>query len=211
MKKTFAVVMLGSILAGCAIPRGAVDSPESGWWYKAFSKYNQGYSYSESDREELIRILNENANDPSLDRGLRTREVMTIFNRIIRPGFSSADCRKVMGQAKWLDVMDVRSQGGMGGQIPVGWPVPSGSLVFIMRVFPDGKGWSDSVIVFTLSGLKPQELSSEERGKKPLDFLKGNLADSRVRLEEFALCCPEESIRKIIRFTPRGVGLDIGP
>jgi len=199
--------LLPALLTSCSIPHGAVDSVDAGLWYKPYRSYMRGLeSYSETDRKEEMRIFNEKANDPSVDRATRADVVFLLFSRYIRPGFTSADCRHVMGQSKWLDAMVVKIVGGVGGQIPVDWPM--GSTLFSMAVFPDTNGYSDWYIWFTLSGLEISGVPWVERTKKAREFFKGDLAGRRVRLHEFALVSPSKHLRTEVRFSNRGVGLD---
>jgi hypothetical protein len=163
---------------------------------------------SESERQEAVRQTNELASDPSQDRRSRALSIYYLFRIHIRPGFKSADCRRIMGQAKWLDEVNIQPVRAMGSYLPV--DRPAGCSAFSMAVFPDRKGWSDWFIYFTLSGLEPKQPRPwEECRKKALDFLKGDLPDTRVRLHEFALCYPREERDKTEKFTGRGVGLHV--
>ena len=164
---------------------------------------------SEPGRSESIRVLNDAANDQSKDRSYRSETVFFIFRCHVRPGFTSSACRKIMEHAKWLDEVRIEPVRSQGGGIPVDWP--PGSSLFSMAVLPDENGRSDWQIYFTLTGLEPNHpMSWQECRKAALEFFKGALPGSRVRLHEFALYSPAEPRRMKERFTARGVRLGLG-
>lgn len=206
MRRALIALFFAGLLTGCGNPQ---RSAGPGLWWRSYRSLEYSYHLnSEIERKEAIRLTNEQASDPSEDRRSRALAIFYIFRIHVRPGFQSADFRNVMEHAKWLDEVDIQPVRALGGFIFAGRP--PGSSVFSMAVLPNETGWSEWCIEFTLSGLESRgTLPWEECRKRALDFLKGNLPDSRVRLLEFALLYPMEKSDKTEIFTRCGVGLHV--
>lgn len=159
-------------------------------------------------RGESVTSLNARANNAAVERDERARAVFTLFAHHIRPGFSGAEVRRVLGNTAWLKDIHLYGVRELAGWSAV--PLTSDGTVFTMLLFPVemNKRWSPWGIVFRLSG--------KLRDEDALAFLRGERTGGSPEIEEFALVYPVkrnadgglpagEKRTRIERFSRRGI------
>jgi hypothetical protein len=108
----------------------------------------------------------------------------------------------VLGRATWLEAAAVSS--GIAGS--GWWPIFPGDdeSVFNIRLFPQDEAWGDiwEICVIVSRPASPEDPCCPE--VEPRTFLRGEVSDDSVRIQEFVLCYPWGLFKT---FTPGKIGV----
>ena len=156
---------------------------------------------SQLESKSTLAELQQVANDASLKREKRVEAIFTLFANHVKLPASAAVMAKVFAGEKWLEPSNLGAIRVLGGWIPVDFG--SDGSVFRVYLFPDQKGWSDSVIYLRLSG------DSGRPENEAIAFMRGDGGlKGDPELLEFALCFPPPEKRqegRIERFSIKGI------
>lgn len=182
IRTSIVLPLLALMLSGCISPRARWN--EQWYWQRS----------AVLDKTDVpASFLNAEASDRSLEHSTRCAAVFWLFEHYVRPGFSTSDFARTVGDAAWIDDSLVRPINGLAGWVPVYWDIDES--LFEIVLFPD-EGRIDSHIYFTLT--------SPRYRPDPVAFLKGKSPDKYTRLREFALCFAKGGYK---RFTKSKVGV----
>ena len=129
--------------------------------------------------------------------------IMGQLKRGLKPGMTSAEASKALGDVTWLEEVHHYEITILGGWIPVDI---GPQWAFCMHLYPNEDDWSNHVVYFSLSGSEGSgPLFTGSSDFTIADYLKGRVHDEAIKLHQFALCYPGNghgSSDRIERFPP---------
>jgi hypothetical protein len=189
-----------NLLVGCRTNSYVRDFDANYYWR------NKSRLFSSRTPPEHLCLM---ASDQAIQWTSRCSAVSALFASYVPPGSTAQHMRSALPDTRWLSACSLEPAGALGGQIPV--LALGRQSTFLLRLFPDEKGYSAWVVYLVLAHPSNTPLKSED----VLAFLKGAVSDTRITISEFAICypgCGRGTSTEVIvseRFTRRGVGLSL--
>ena len=107
------------------------------------------------------------------------------FKHSVKIGMTSKQFSSALADTSWIEKAFIYPITALSGWIPLEWY--SNSICYCINLYPDTDDKSNYAIWFRI--LQPEEnIAQDEIGNTGIKFLKGELIDETVTLQEFTLC-----------------------